>query len=264
MKKHIAGASLFVTALLLSFCSDQKRDDLSRNPTDSVSAKIAPDTVPRNSVQSNLSLDQIASQPFRVILTGMPQYRLVSIYKRNEVQVSNRARSSSKSYYESEADYWISEIETHFMPGLDLVRGFELINVAHYDMIQEQLHLLFDHPVIIKSIYFPSFVQDSLYQKPVNRDYFMISVYDEDTNKNELISTTDLRRIYKFSSSGREKLMILPPNYSVVRSEYDPKNDAIFFFARHDLSGDGRVTDTEPLHVFWTSLKSPGVAKRLY
>jgi hypothetical protein len=118
--------------------------------------------------------------------------------------------------------------------------------------------------VLVKSLYYPSFVQDSLYKKPITRNYYLVSAYDVDTNRDTLLNKKDLRRFYYFNATCSEKIQLLPPDYSVVRSEYDPKNDVMYIFARHDDNANGIIDRKEPLHIFWLSLTKPAAAKRLY
>ena len=213
-----------------------------------------------NSVPGNVSLEQMPTSPKRVVLTGLPQHRLVAVYK------STLKKAEVRSSYSSE--YWESDEYTHFMPGLDLLFGYNLIKLSHYDMVSEKLNDLFDKPILVKSLYYPSWVQDSIGEKqnrkPITRDYFMVSAYDEDTNADTLINRHDLRRLYHFNAACTQKTMLLPPNYSVVRSQYDRDNDAMFVYAIHDANGNGRTENTEPTHVFWINLKSPAPAKRMY
>ena len=227
--------------------------------------KTLPDSTFTNSIKGNVSLNEISSTPYHVVLTGLPQHRLVTVYKSAS---GNSTKSSggrmdylySRSDYEEESD----ELESHYMPGIDLIYGYNLLNIAHYDLVSEKLNFLFDHPVLVKSLYYPSFVQDSLYKKPINRDYYLVSVYDADTNGDTLINKKDLRRFYYFNAASSEKVQLVPPAYSVIRSQYDPRNDVMYVFARQDTSADGMVDRKEPLHIFWFSLKQPAQAKRLY
>lgn len=215
-----------------------------------------------NSIRGNLSFSQIASVPHKIVLTGIPEHRLVTVYKTADEPKRNTYRDSYSSfrYY----DEYESEREPHFMPGIDLIHGYNLLNIAHYDMTQEKLNYLFDHPVLIKSLYYPSYIQDSLYEKPINRDYYLLSVYDTDTNQDTLINKQDLRRFYHFNSAGTEIIQLIPNEYSVVRSQYDPRNDVMYIYARNDVDKNGMIEKGEPLHIFWFSLKEPAIAKRLY
>jgi hypothetical protein len=216
-----------------------------------------------NSVQGNIPLDKVATDPNSVVLTGLQQHRLVTIYKkRNDDKESGRSFGYSKSYY-GDDENGASSYE-HFMPGLDVIYGYNLLNLGHYDFKLEKLNLLFDHPVLIKTIYYPSYNQDSLNNKPINRTYYLISVYDTDTNKDTIINNKDLRRFYYFGADGLSKIQLIPSDYSVIRSEYDPKNDVMYIFAYYDENKNGVGEKKEPLHIFWINLKDPRIAKRLY
>lgn len=214
-----------------------------------------------NSVSGNLTMKQISTYPNDVILTGLNNHRLVSIYKSRKKSNSRHTILSDVSYDSEETG---EETYEHFMPGIDILFGYNLLNIAHYGLKTEKGNFLFGHPVLIKTLYYPSFTQDSLDKKPINRDYYLISVYDEDTNKDTLINKKDLRRFYQFDSTGVNRLQIIPKDYSVVKSQYDPKNDAMYIFARHDENKNGTQDDSEPIHVFWFNLKAPAKAKLLY
>jgi hypothetical protein len=118
--------------------------------------------------------------------------------------------------------------------------------------------------VLIKSLYYPSYVQDSLNKKPITRNFYLVSVYDADTNADTLINRNDLRRLYCFNSDGDKRIQMIPANYSVIRSQYDPMNDVVYIFARQDANSNGKIDKNEPLHIFWVALKQPTEAKRLY
>lgn len=217
-----------------------------------------------NSVKGDLTFKQISSYPHSVILTGMPDHRLVSIYKSFDRSKKKDTEISSR-YYSS--DYYSkgsSEYEEHFMPGIDVLYGYNLLNIAHYDLKNEKLNFLFNHPVLVKTLYYPSFIQDSLDEKPINRNYYLVSVYDEDTNRDTLINNKDLRRIYCFDSACNVKIRLIPPDYSVARSQYDPLNDVMYIFANHDADKNGKCDETDPMHIFWIKLKEPKEALRLY
>lgn len=221
------------------------------------------DTIFANTIKGNLSFSQIASKPHTVVLTGLAEHRLVTIYRNQVVLKSENDYSFSKRSYDDTGSYQ-REYEEHYMPGIDLIYGYNLLNIAHYDFTTEKLNFLFDRPVLVKSLYYPSFVQDSLYKKPINRNYFLVSVYDTDTNQDTLISRNDLRRFYYFNATCSERIQLVPAEYSAERSEYDPKNDVMYVFARLDTNKNGVTEKKEPLHIFWFSLKQPEKAKRLY
>ena len=85
----------------------------------------------------------------------------------------------------------------------------------------------------------------------------MVSVYDEDTNNDGFINVKDLRRFYYFDIEGKNKKLLVPKNYSVTNSEYDPENDFMYVFAQIDENRNGSRDDGELISVFWIDLKSP-------
>lgn len=216
------------------------------------------DSVLSNAIDGTLAADQILTTPHRVVLTGIPNHRLITIYK----QGFEKRVSDYDSYYQY--DPWYSDRQQHYMPGIDLISGYNLLNIAHYDFAAQKVNMLFDKHVLIKSLYYPSFVQDSLHKKPINRNYYLISVYDEDTNRDSLIDNRDLRRFYYYPDSGVQQQQVIPSGYSVLRSQYDSGNDVMYIYARQDQNKDGRATDKEPVHIFWIDLTQPAVAKRMY
>jgi hypothetical protein len=248
---------------VLASCSsgrnEQKEEQISISTSESSNEKDSS----LNSIQGNISLNQIATSPNAVILTGLPNHRLVTVYK---FKGEGNATGGNYSYSRYSKDYDENESEElqHFMPGIDILYGYNLLNIAHYDLKTEKLNFLFNHPALIKTLYYPSFIQDSLDKKPINRDYYLVSVYDEDTNKDTLINRKDLRRFYHFDASSSVKTQLIPSDYSVVRSQYDSPNDVMYLFARHDANKNGTGDKKEPIHIFWINLKAPLQAKRLY
>ena len=216
-----------------------------------------------NSVQGNLSLNKIATTPNSVLLTGLADHRLVTVYKsRSEPKPNGSSFRFLKKTYEYDGRE-IGKVE-HYMPGFDILYGYNLLNIAHYDLKSEKLSFIFQHSALIKTFYYPSFIQDSVAKKPINRNYYLLSVYDEDTNKDSLINKNDLRRFYYVDAGVSSKIRLIPSEYSVVRSQYDVQNDAMYIFAKLDANKNGTGDPQEPMHIFWINLKSPTVAKRLY
>ena len=254
--------SLLILSVLITSCSSDQTEskEVIRLSADTTTDVIDPtDTTVTNMLQGNLSFTQLSTYPNKVILTGMAEQRLLPIYKKNSKTSPDNNASRSSYYYEDYSDEF-----HHFMPGIDLLSGFNLVNVAHYDFKTEKVKLLFNNAVLVKSLYYPSFEQDSLNKKPINRNYFLISAYNEDTNKDTLLTKTDLRRLFYFNATATEQIQIIPSDYSVVRSQYDSMNDVMYIFARHDSNKNGKSEKDESLHVFWISLARPGVAKRMY
>lgn len=246
---------VFICSLFLLSCNtkrESKEEQISVNPSDTQSN---PDSI-LNSVQGNIAFSQIPTKPNAVILTGLANHRLVTVYK------SKTENGSSVSWNDYSGDE--SEEMEHFMPGIDILYGYNLLNIAHYDFKTEKMNFLFNNPVLIKTVYYPAFEQDSINKKPINRDYYLVSVYDEDTNKDTLINKKDLRRFYCFDSTSTVKTLLVPADYTVIRSQYDSQNDVMYLFARQDSNKNGMGENSEPIHIFWISLKSPMKAKRLY
>lgn len=252
----------FIIASLI-FCSCTRREKQSEeqlivNPA--AGEEPVPDSL-MNSVAGNVTMKQVPSFPNNVILTGLNAHRLVSVYRsRRPVTTDNNILRKFSYKVETAGD----ESVEHFMPGLDVLFGYNLLNIAHYDLKAEKVNFLFSHPVLVKTLYYPSLIQDSLEKQPINRNYYLVTVYDEDTNKDTVLNKKDLRHLYHFDSSGVVKTQLIPADYSVIRSQYDPRNDVMYVFAKHDENKNGAQDATEPVHIFWFSLKKPGKAKLLY
>ncbi|SFB94907.1 hypothetical protein SAMN05421780_10269 [Flexibacter flexilis DSM 6793] len=200
----------------------------------------------------------LETRPNGVLLTGIQHVRLTPLYKVNIDQRdgSRFIGSNTELHYEGElknGNNW----NNHFLPGLQVVCGYNLVNISHNDLETNQRKNFFDKPVLIKNLYYPSFLEDTLKHKTVKRNYFMVSVYNEDTNHDGFINLNDLRRFYWFDSKGNRQALLVPDNYSVVNSEYDLDNDFLFVFARLDKNANGQIEDSEPLHIFWVDLKNP-------
>jgi hypothetical protein len=262
---------LLITATCLvicffSSCSGEKKESgeeqiSAESPfRESSDTRETPDST-INSIEGNVSLSQIGAIPHHVILTGLQEHRLVSVYKsKKDIPADNSYR---KDIYD-ENDGADEDRITHFMPGIDILYGFNLLNVAHYGFQTEKLNYLFPHPVLVKSLYYPSYEQDSLNGRPVNRNYYLVSVYDGDSNKDTLINKKDLRRLYHFNTDCSVRTLLVPADHSVIRSEYDPGNDVMYIYAVQDTNKNGSADKKEPMHIFWISLKEPVKAKRLY
>jgi len=206
------------------------------------------------------------TQPGGVLLTGIPNVRITTIYKVNFDKKKKTFIGSDNFYYKyryedsGTGNNWNNNI----MPGIEAVYGYNMVNVSHYDIKENKQKYFFEKPVLIKTLYFPTFSKDTLNNKPVNRDYFIVSVYDEDTDKDGFINLKDLRRIYLFNINGEKQKALVPENYSVLKSEYDSDNDFMYVFAQLDTNKNGRRDEGEPIHIFWINLKNPDKTGRLY
>jgi hypothetical protein len=254
--KSIVCLQIITSSCMLFSCStanvEQKEEQIRIESP--VSSSVNDSVV--NSIQGNVSLSQILTTPNAVVLTGLSDHRLITVYK---------SKSNANNYKSSDySDEDESDKAEHFMPGIDILYGYNLLNIAHYDLKTEKLNFLFNHPALIKTLYYPSFIQDSINNKPINRDYYLVSAYDEDTNKDTLINRKDLRRFYHIDANNTIKTQLVPADYSVIRSQYDSRNDIMYLFASHDANKNGTRDLKEPIHVFWMNLKAPLQAKRMY
>ena len=207
------------------------------------------------------------TQPSSVLLTGISNVRLTTIYKVNLNKEDKTTFIGSNCFhyvYSESEDKTAINCNHHIMPGFEAVYGYNLVNVSHYDILENRPKNFFEKPVLIKTLYYPSFSQDTLNKLLINRTYFMVSAYNEDTNKDGFINPKDLRRFYLFNLKGEKQKALVPENYSVLKSEYDPGNDFMYVFAKFDSNKNGQQDDKEPTHVFWIDLKDPNKTGQLY
>lgn len=215
-----------------------------------------------------LSKDSLVfeTKPSNVLLTGLPHYRLATIYKVNYNRDKTTFIGSNDYHFnydelgETQGNQW----NYNYLPGFEAVYGYNLVNVSHFNVETQKQKTFFEKPVLIKTLYYPSFSKDTLNFVPVHRTYFMVSVYDEDTNGDGFINITDLRRIYHFDMDANTRRPLVPTDYSVFKSEYDPANDFIYLFAQLDENKNGQIDEKERIHIFWVDLKKPENSGRQY
>jgi len=225
------------------------------------------DTSDENKIDG-ISKDSLSfvTRPSNVLLTGIPQFRLATIYKVNYNKDkttfigSNDYHFNYENFAETNGNQW----NYNYLPGFEAVYGYNMVNVSHYNTETQKQKNFFEKPVLIKTLYYPSFSKDTLNYKPINRNFFMVSVYDEDTNKDGFINIKDLRRFYHFDINANNKRDFVPANYSVYKSEYDPANDFINIFAQLDENQNGQIEDGEAVHIFWIDLANPERTGRQY
>ncbi len=198
------------------------------------------------------------TRPSNVLLTGISNVRLTTIYKVNLNKKDGTTFIGSNNYLYNETELekgnnWNGNL----VPGLEGVYGYNLVNISHYDIQSNKRKEFFDKPVLVKTLYYPAFTKDTLNSKIVKRNYCLVSVYNEDTNKDGFINQKDLRRFNLFNSNGEKQNILVPENYSVFKSEYDSDNDFMFVFARLDKNTNGQIDDIEPINIFWVDLKDP-------
>lgn len=223
----------------------------------------------QNSKTEGLNKDSLKfeTRPSNVLLTGIQHVRLTTIYKINYNKDNSGFIGTNYYYYnyeESVRNQIGNNWNNHIIPGFEALYGYNLVNVSHYDITENKQILFFDKPVLIKTLYYPSFSNDTLNNKPVNRNFFMISVYNEDTNKDGFINLKDLRRFYLYNIKGERQKALIPENYSVFKSEYDSDNDFLYVFAQLDDNNNGKRDEGEPIHVFWIDLKDTNKTGRQY
>lgn len=212
-----------------------------------------------NNLQDIKSDTLFETQPSSVLLTGVSKIRLTTIYKVNHDHKTGERFVGSNNYhtnYSEEGETNGNQWHYNLVPGFEAVYGYNLVNVSHFNTELKTNKMLFPKPVLIKTIYYPSFTNDTLYHKPINRNYILISAYDEDTNKDGFINIKDLRRFYHFDINGDTKTALIPQDYSAFKSEYDSGNDCMYIFAKHDENKDGFIQINEPIHIFMLDLKT--------
>lgn len=219
----------------------------------------------RRGISNDTGFNSLSVTPNLVILTGIENVRLFSVYKLREGQDRNIFFDEGGSYRDEEE--FIAERDgnfQYFMPGIDIIHGYNLVNIGHYQLDKDSLSYFFDKPVLVKTLYFPGAKPDSLNGKPVKRNYFLVSVYNEDTNKDSLISNKDLRRIIHFDGISLKSTDLLPAGYSSIRSTYDYKKDIMYIYARNDENRNGYPDPEEQISIFWFYLDNPiGIKKIL-
>lgn len=203
---------------------------------------------------------KLETKPRNILLTKNPNHRLTPIFKVNYQKKtgkpftgSNDFHSNYWGYGQSEGNNW----NNNFMPGFTATYGYNFVNISHYNHQTQEAKLFFDKPALIRTLYYPAFSNDTLNNVPVNRAFYMVSVYDEDTNKDGFINVKDLRRFYHFDLDAKNKSLLIPNNYSVMSSEYDPINDFMYIFARLDENENGQMEYEEATDIFWIDLKNP-------
>lgn len=202
----------------------------------------------------------INTRPISVLLTGDPDYRLTTIFKLNYNEEDDFYYTGSNRFYRNYSDLGNNDENQwnyNFMPGLQAVHGYNMVNASLKNVKTQTQKTLFKKPVLIKTLYIPSFTNDTLFNEPIKRSYYMVSAYDEDTNEDGFINTKDLRRFYVFNLDGENKKALVPKDYSVVSSEYDCANDLMYVFAQLDENENGQRDETESVHIFWIDLKNP-------
>jgi len=212
-------------------------------------------------VQDSSSLDSLPfmTRPGRILLTGIPEYRLTPVYKVNLDKKGNYYTGSNQfhTWYHYQPPDNGNQWNDHIMPGFEAVYGYNMVNISKHYTANNSRTLCFDSPVLIKTLYYPSFSKDTLNFIPVTRNYYLISVYDQDTNNDGFINERDFRHFYYFDLRFNDKTSLVPVHYSVIRSQYDPANDYMYVYASPDSDKNGIINVQDEIHIFWIDLKNP-------
>lgn len=241
-------------SLLLFSCSDNKFGKKGFQVSE-----ITEDESGKKVVGLQIDSLKLETRPRNVLMTFNKAHRLMPIYKVNYNKKTKKPFVGSNAYHTR----WEDEYEEgnnwnhNFMPGFEAIYGYNFINISHYNNETKIENKLFDKSVLIKTLYYPAFSKDTLNFEPVKRDFYMVSVYDEDSNKDGFINVKDLRRFYYFDINGQNKKAFIPKDYSVISSEYDSANDLMYVFAKKDKNQNGQMESNEPTDIFWIDLKNP-------
>ncbi len=202
---------------------------------------------------------KLETRPRNVLLTFNREHRLIPIYKVNYDKKTKKPFTGSNAYHTNwDNEYGEGNNWNHnFMPGFKAMYGYNFVNISHYNHETKTENKLFDKPVLIKTLYYPAFSKDTLNYESVKRAFYMVSVYDEDTNHDGYINVKDLRRFYYFDLNGHNKRILIPKDYSIMSSEYDSANDFMYVFARRDENQNGQMETNEPTDIFWIDLQHP-------
>lgn len=233
-----------------------------------ISLSQTADNDSNNDLKNNDTFQALVTRPSGdVLLTAHADHRLITVYKLNYDKNGKNSFIGSNDYHRSYRDESQDSTNVwhhHIIPGLEALYGYNLLSVAHYNVKTKKRKQLFEDLGLVNTLYYPSFRTDTLNGKAIQRDYYMVSIYDEDTNRDSLINHKDLRRFYRFDMNGENKQHLIPMNYSVLSSDYDLVNDIMYVYARLDENGNGKQEEEEAVHIFGLDLKAPKLGDRVY
>ena len=247
--------TILILGLLISSCSNKSKIEKKGFQV----SEINEDENGQKIVGLNIDSLKLETRPRNVLLTNNIEHRITPIYKINYDKKTKKPFTGSNNFHTA----WNNEYSkgnnwnNNFMPGFEAVYGYNFVNISHYNNKTKTENKLFEKPVLIRTLYYPTFSKDTLNFKPLQRKYYMVSVYDEDTNKDGYINVKDLRRFYYFDIDGINKKELIPKNYSVMSSEYDSANDYMYVFAKLDKNNNGKMEQEEPTNIFWIDLNNP-------
>ena len=128
-----------------------------------------------NSKIEGLNKDSLKfdTRPSSVLLTGNSNVRLTTIYKVNYNKNNTKSFIGSNNFYSKYEDNEIkngNNWNNHIMPGFEAVTGYNLVNVSHFDIKENKTNYFFEKPVLIKTLYYPTLLNDTLNFKPISRN----------------------------------------------------------------------------------------------
>ena len=271
--RHILLLPLFVIACIS--CSQTSQQSPSNN-----SIKLSPAPVVTDSLgpSGDSTSNQFITRPKDILLTSYPDHRLITVFRLNSMGGKSyydkaSGRNGNSFYLGSTYRYHnypgkLKEHDNawhgHYLPGLEAIYGYNMYNLRHYHVKTGEGRDFFSQPVLINTVYYPAHLPDTLNGSPIQRDYYFVSVYDQDTNGDSLINKKDLRHFYHFDIGVTQRRLLLPANYSVRSSQYDIENDFLYLFASLDENQDGEIQVEEAVHSFIIDLANPGKVDRAY
>jgi hypothetical protein len=250
---------IFISLIGLFSCKQEKKVKEQSISLSETTASF--DTL--SGINSSNNFSQLNTSPSDLILTGIDKIRLLPIYKIPSSQDKNILYDQGTTY-DSEKELLREDDYRYYMPGIDIIKGYNLVNIGHYNSDKGLLTYFFKKPVLVKTLYFPGVHKDSLQKKELNRNFFLVSVYNEDTNHDSLINNKDFRRLFYIDNLNETQISLLPNDFSAIRSSYDFKNDVMTIRARKDVNKDGILDKTEPVSIFLLDLKNPTSVKQIY
>lgn len=217
-----------------------------------------------------LGLPNLFTVP-RMYSTGHPGLVVFALFLERDHRQNRTGRSQHGSYrrdyseeYEGSSYYngydpydGASQRYHNYHPGFDVIMGGLKRNLMLLFPTDTAARAVFSRQVLIKNVYIPSQLPDTVNGVPVRRNFILCSVFDTDTNADTLLDHRDLRRLYAVPVAGGPPVNLLPPDYSVQSSAYSPANDVLFYFARQDRNQNGEPDVEDPIAVFRLDPRTP-------
>ncbi|WP_196895982.1 hypothetical protein [Aureivirga marina] len=272
--KPLYSISFILTLFLFLSCHKESKIEKKGFSVSSSTMNTENQTTENNEKEPDTN--KFETRPKKVLLTYHQKHRLTPIFKVNYQKIEKKIYSSGEpkirrwvgnighhltyDYNENDGNQW----NQNFMPGMAAAYGYNFVNISHFNFETKKQHKLFKNPVLIKTFYYPAYSQDTLNSQPIHRNFYMVSVYDEDTNKDGKLNTKDLRRIYSFDLEGKNKKALVPKDYSILSSQYDSGLDYMYIYTIKDENKNGKKDTSEAREIFWVDMKNPENNGKLY